>query len=592
MIKGAAWKRRFSGLGFRLMAVMGLALLPLALLSYVQALQSARLSESRSTSAIMGETLVAAEPITALIVQTQGKAQALAAFAPDVIADLAACQALMDRMVAGSEGTLLFAGYVPRDGQMTCGAGGQQRDLSDSANLALMNQTLKPMMLVNTRGPVTNASVLIFTHPVRDQAGQVNGFVIMSMPHDELQNRSLKSDTRRQPLALVTFDATGKVLMASDGLEAADAMLPQALDLKSFVGKPGQSFLAPAVDGQRRAFAVVPLEPGALYLLGAWPANVLDDTFLEGTFPAFMFPALMWAASLLVAWIAAESQVLRHVRSLRDSITAFAGGERQLPELKMEDAAHELRAVGRAYERMTESVVRNEADLENTIHQKEVLLREVHHRVKNNLQLIASILNMQLRSARSAEAKEAMRTVQERVISLATVHRELYQTSGLADVRADELLPRVARDLLRIGSAPERQYELDADVQDIRLTPDQAVPLALFLTEGMANVVKHSWTGGPSRSRIGLQMKRRPGAAMAEFSLCNSLPPDGQGDAPAWTAAGDGFGSQLLLAFAQQLNGTITRGRQGDGYVLTLTFPLRPLTEAEERTSPPRPFDP
>jgi len=229
--------------------------------------------------------------------------------------------------------------------------------------------------------------------------------------------------------------------------------------------------------------------------------------------------------------------------------------------------------------------VRNEADLENTIHQKEVLLREVHHRVKNNLQLIASILNMQLRGARTNEAKEAMRTVQDRVISLATVHRELYQTSGLTDVRADELLPRVAGDLLRIGSAPGRRFELDTRIDDIRLTPDQAVPLALFLTEGMANVIKHSWSVGTARSRVGLRLER-VNESVARFSLCNSLmphPPEGEGSP---VEGSDGFGSQLLTAFSQQLSGTVTRGRSGDSYILTMDFPLRPLTEGEERSAP------
>ena len=588
----AAVKHRVAGLGVRLMAVMGVALLPLASLSYVQGVKTARLAEARVTNVIKGETLIAANPLIAEIVKAQTKAATLAIALPSILrtdtqASMDACITLMDRMVAAHIGIVTFAGYVDRNGQMLCGARGEQRDLAGTSAMDQLLDNPGPKISVNPYGPVSRTSVLIVSHPVQDARGDVQGFAFVSLPHDTLDEQAaVLEDDEAQPLSLITFDAQGTLLTSSVGMERAELSLPADRALSSFTDGPSVSFLANTVSGERRAFSVVPLQSGTLYLLGSWPANRLDNTIFEGAFPAFLFPMMMWAASLLVAWLAAESQVLRHVRLLRDRITAFAAGERQLPGLRMDGAALELRSVGSAYEQMTAAVVRNEADLENTIHQKEVLLREVHHRVKNNLQLIASILNMQLRGAKSDEAKEAMRTVQDRVISLATVHRELYQTSGLTDVRADELLPRVANDLLRVGSAPGRRFVLDATVDDIRLTPDQAVPLALFLTEGMGNVFKHSWVGKLPLARVGLRLERI-GDGKARFSLCNGLMPvtDAEEEAVSVVPRG-GFGSQLLLAFSQQLNGKVTQGRSGDGYVLMLEFPLRPLTEGEERVAP------
>lgn len=591
MIKGAAMRRRFAGLGFRLMAVMGVALLPLAILSYVQGVKTAQLAEARVTNVIKGETLIAANPLIAELVKAQAKAGTLANALTSVLggtgeAGLAECRRLMDRVVEANIGLIVFAGYVDVAGQMQCGARGEQRDLAGSDAMAQLMDNPGPKIAVNPNGPVSRTSVLIMSHPVLDQAGTLAGFAFVSLPHTALDQR-VSSNTRNEgnPLSLITFDANGALLTSSIGMEQAEQTLPVDRPLASFADTTGTSFVASTQSGERRAFAVVPLQSGTLYLLGSWPANRLDNTVFEGALPAFVFPMMMWAASLLAAWLAAESQVLRHVRLLRDRITAFAAGERQLPSLEMEGAALELRSVGRAYERMTEAIVRNEADLENTIRQKEVLLREVHHRVKNNLQLIASILNMQLRGARTNEAKDAMRTVQDRVISLATVHRELYQTSGLTDVRADELLPRVARDLLRIGSVPGRAFDMEVHVDDIRLTPDQAVPLALFLTEGMANVIKHSRTEGKQRSTVGMRLERI-GGGVARFTLTNMvLPVQREGDTSG-AARGDGFGSQLLMAFSQQLNATVTRGQSGSEYVLLMEFPLRALSEGEERSAP------
>lgn len=588
-MKSSSWLRRqYSGLGFRMMTVMGLALLPLALLSYVQGVQSSQLAEGRVTSAILGETWVAAAPMTAEVVRAQGKAATLAAVIPTVMSlqspeDVSGCIEVMNHVVAASIGMVRFASFVPPDGKMTCASTGEPRDFSRSVLFQNMLAADKPMISVSPYDAMLRVPVLLYSHPVRAEGGSLMGVVVLAMPQFNLERHGKDATSAAtQPLALVTFDGEGNLLTASSGMSGASALLPRGRTLADLARSSEQSFVDETNSDQRRAFAIVPIQPGTLYLMGSWPSNRLDNTVFEGRLPAILFPALMWAASLLVAALAAESHVLRHIRALRDSITAFASGDRRLRKLDMEEAAIELRVVGRAYERMTEAVLRNEAELENEIHQKEVLLREVHHRVKNNLQLIASILNMQLRSARSKETKEAMRTVQERVMSLATVHRELYQTTGLVDVRADELLTRVARDLISIAAVPGSRIELETVIEDIRLPPDQAVPLALFLTEGMANVLKHGVVGLGTVSTVTLRLERQEGG-MVQFLLKNTLRASSGALPDDWTQGSDGFGSQLLNAFAMQLGGKISRGRQGDSYELRLEFTQRKVEPDETR---------
>lgn len=176
-----------------------------------------------------------------------------------------------------------------------------------------------------------------------------------------------------------------------------------------------------------------------LYVLSSWmPEHGVSGLFGQ-SLPFWGFPALMWLASLIVAWLAAEHQMLRHIRALRDAMVTFGKGQRMIALPDLSRAPNELRDVGQAFDRMVDGVLHDAAELEDAVHQKEVLLREVHHRVKNNLQLIASIMNLQMRKAFSPEAKLLVKGLHDRVMSLATVHRELYQTSGLTDVRADEL---------------------------------------------------------------------------------------------------------------------------------------------------------
>lgn len=596
MRRGILRRFRFGGLGFRLMTLMGAALLPLAILSYVQAQVTERVAESRAKAAILGDTLLAAAPQIDILMRAQGTVSTLSAALPQALATPEECAALVRRIARQADGRYSFVGFIPTTGKITCTSVDETFDLSETPWLADLLADPRPRLTVNRNGPISGSSILNLSAPVLGPDQRLLGFASVSILHSTIAAQGTGrgggnggANDGEQPLALMTFDDTGEILTASNGMDAVAQTLPLSHKLTEFIGADGAGFLDQTPGGQRRAFAVVPLSPGKLYLLGSWPAQRLDvDGFASGV-PALTFPLLMWAASLMVAWLAAESQVLRHVRDLRDSITAFAGGDRKVKPLDNDKAAIELREAGDAYERMTEAILQDEAQLENTIHQKEVLLREVHHRVKNNLQLIASILNMQLRTTHTAEARAAMQSVQERVVSLATIHRELYQTSGLTDIRADELLPRIVHHILRMGEAPERPFDLDLQVDDIRLTPDQAVPLALFLTEGMTNVLKHTWRGRKGAAQVAIHLLRKPDG-MAELAVVNSLMPQDPASAAAQLAVegrSDGFGGKLLDAFSRQLDGQISRGRQGDTYRLSLLFQPAPLQAAEERLSRP-----
>ncbi len=580
----------WSGLSARLMLAMGIALLPLALLTYSQTVETQEVAKGRARAAILGDTVMAAGPQIDVFLRARAIAASIAAAMPVLRQDMQSCINTVAALQFKAEEAFSLIAFTDMNYQIECASSGLRYDLSGFPGIEDWLAPDEPQMRVNLNGPISNESIVGFSHPVFDEEGTKLGIVTVSIPHvalNPVEALPYSSLPVVQPMALVTFNAQGEVLTATGGLGGAVNYIPAAQPLASFVGTTAQSFLSMTQSGESRAFAVVPLVEGSLYVIGSWPANRLDNRLLEFDVPAFVFPLLMWAASLMVAWLAAESQVIRHVKSLRSSIVAFAGGNRKLVPLKLGKAAAELREVGEAYEKMTEAVLHDEAEMEDMLHQKEVLMREVHHRVKNNLQLIASILNLQLRSAKSPETKEAMRTVQERVLSLATVHRELYQTSGLVDVRADELFPQIIGHILKIGSAPGRRYRIDRKIDSLRLTPDQAVPLALFLTEAMANVMKHA----PREANIPIDVSlrlQRAADGMAELEISNPIDSDTaeQPKRPVTLVSSDGFGSQLLNAFARQLEGQLVRSAEDDAFRLLLRFPIRDLTSAEARVAP------
>lgn len=171
-------------------------------------------------------------------------------------------------------------------------------------------------------------------------------------------------------------------------------------------------------------------------------------------------------------------------------------------------------------------------------------------------------------------------------MSLATVHKELYQTSGLTDVRANELLGDITRQIVGMASAPGRTFRIETDFAAIPLTPDQAVPLSLLLTEGLTNAVKYA-TAAPGEASPCLRLRfAEIGNGRAELCIANSA-----GAAPP-SAEGTGLGRQLVTAFASQLGGEVAAAEADGRFTLRLEFPLsavRRPTSAAEFPEPPAP---
>lgn len=569
--------RLFERLGVRLAVMLAIALFPVLLISILQSRTLLNEARARSEAALMGETMRAVAGETRLIQEAQGAARVLAQMLGTAPPDAADCPALMRAVTEGAP-FISLAAFVPMSGQMTCSSNDAPHDFSGDPLFQEMAAQDTPSFIVNRDGPVSGTSVLGILHPVFDATGQKTGTVSLSIPHSALQvseDGPLLEGTR--PLVIMTFDHQGTILTSSSGLDFAEDQLPRNRSLKALAGPVAATFSETSRLGLDRVYSVVELAPGLLYALGSWPAVDAVSFGPMNTLPPILFPVAMWLGSLLVAYFAVKRLVIRHIRNLGTAILGFASGNRIVGDLDMEGAPLEIRQLAAAYDRMTDTILRDEAELEDLLHHKEVLLREVHHRVKNNLQLIASIMNLQARQARTPEAKELMRGLQERVMSLATIHRGLYQTTGLGDISAAELFPDIVNQILKLGTGPGHRFDVSTEVDDIRLTPDQAVPLALLLTEAMTNALKYagSETGTPW---IRVSLNHPAGESGAELRIANSLGPRA---APA--GQGSGLGTQLLRAFVQQIEGSQSVTESDGVHDLRVRFSLRPLNESEAR---------
>ena len=259
----------------------------------------------------------------------------------------------------------------------------------------------------------------------------------------------------------------------------------------------------------------------------------------------------------------------------------FAIGARSVPPPVLTDAPAEIEDMSQTFHNMARILIRDEEAMEASVNEKTVLLKEVHHRVKNNLQLIASIINMQIRVIDHDDAKRVLRSVQDRVASLATIYRNLYQAEHLDSVQADLLIRDIINQMANASVGPGAGLRIDTRLEPLVLMPDQAVPLTLLATEAFTNALKYSGASDPSAQPWVRVSLRADGPKSAVLEVENSV-------AKTTEAEGTGLGSQLIEAFATQLGGSAEQETSGDRFLLRLRFKVERVNKRSDLAEPPQ----
>mgnify|MGYP002631019299 CR=1 FL=1 len=139
-----------------------------------------------------------------------------------------------------------------------------------------------------------------------------------------------------------------------------------------------------------------------------------------------------------------------------------------------------------------------ERQLEKSIKEKEVLLKEVHHRVKNNMQVISSILNLQSSYIDDETALSILRESQDRIKSMSFVHESLYQSNTLSEVNFSEYIQNIARNLFHSYGRPQGGLRLDFELEEVFLNLDTSIPCGLIINEIVSNSLKYAFEGRES----------------------------------------------------------------------------------------------
>ena len=210
----------------------------------------------------------------------------------------------------------------------------------------------------------------------------------------------------------------------------------------------------------------------------------------------------------------------------------------------------------------------NEAQILASLNEKEVMLKEIHHRVKNNLQVISSLLDLQAGYVAEEEVQNMFQDSRSRVRSMALVHEQLYQADDLARIDFADYVERLTSFLFRSFGRQAGFVDLRLEVVSVLLTVETAVPLGLIINELVSNAYKHAFVDGRS-GQINIALQK-----MEDNQICLSVQDNGIGfPADIDFRRSPSLGLTIIMTLINQLGGQITLDRS-QGTRFEISFPL------------------
>lgn len=560
----------FGGLAFRVLLFLSLTLLPIGLVAFIQTQQIAAQSKRSAELSLLGVTDQSVAIERTLLQEALGAGRALAAVVMLVRDDAEECSNFL-KSYKRDISKYRLVGFVRADSVMACSSTNEVYDLSGSATAQNALTSGKRTVTALDQGAVSGARVVVVTVPVMTPQEETVGFVFISIARSALEAPEPDTEGPKVgPLSVVTFDSSGAIISSEQGDDVTEAELPAGVSLADLPRQGRQVFFGLNSQGEERAYAVTAIVPELVYAMSIWPVNTpILETDFTGRLSS-MLPIAMWVASLVVAFWALNRLAITHIRKLGRQMRHFALN-RTLPRNPLgENLPAEIVAMEKSFRGMANSILQDEARLEDSLREKNILLKEVHHRVKNNLQLISSIMNMQIRQAPTEANRRVLQRLQDRILSLATVHKSLYQDNEMTRVDAGVLLREIVARSLEVGMEPKAGINVVQEYDDIIINPDDAAPLTLLVSEAVTNALKYVPQDRPGQTEIRVSLKyTEPERAL--LRVVNTA---------GGTAIeeGTGLGSRLIQAFSRQLNGNMEIKEEGGHYALELSFPV-PLSD-------------
>jgi two-component sensor histidine kinase len=356
--------------------------------------------------------------------------------------------------------------------------------------------------------------------------------------------------------AVAVVDGSGAAL-GGDAMAIRRLPVPARL-VEALTG--GQStFSDSGQDGSLYEFRVRPVGGNALFVVVSAPVGT-DSLSLAGIWAGFFLVVLASIAVLLVIWFGADRWCVRPLRYIQDFADKVARGE-HITLSPRQPWSPEMASVGAGVTAMAEAISSREAALRANLEQRDHMLREIHHRVKNNLQMISSLLNLQAGEIRSPRIRRFFGDAQNRVLTLSILHRHLYERSSWSLVDFQQFISDLVRQISvgrARGDLPAPRFHIRAPIMAVG--PDTAIPIGLIVTEAVSIALTHDFSRAAT-PEIRIETSER-GEEVELVIEDNGVARD---DGAAIPDGKGGFALTLIRGLAMQLGGEVTIERNPEG---------------------------
>lgn len=467
----------------RMAVLLGLAMLPAGAIAMQVGLNAVSARQEAFREELGRRALQSLTDERQIVDQTREMLRVLAS-SPDLRSNAPDCRAWLSRVMQRYR-NLASISVLSNDGVVRCSTPAVATGFrAPPSALRDRAATLDTFVLgFVARGQITGRPVLSAIEPLHDANGRRVGFVGASIALADLRE-TLDADRSRDGARSAIVDMDGRVVVESsfDPDDENTPSLPSPEQIRSMLGAEPRF-----IEVENGDAVIVPLHEPDLYAVMAWPSGrapwreALD---LTGSIAA---PLLIWLLAIAAGWFAIEIFVARPLSTLEAAARGFARGEEVGETPAMASAPEEIRALRRTLAAMAKTLRGREQRLVETLGEERALLREVHHRVKNNLQMVASLLNIQARAAADESEARGLARAHDRVQLMALVHQRIYASGEVRSLRLDELAAEIARHLLQSRGAPAKDIDLKLELSEARVDVDRAVPATFLIGEALSN---------------------------------------------------------------------------------------------------------
>ena len=376
-------------------------------------------------------------------------------------------------------------------------------------------------------------------------------------------------------LGVVLLITTGRTFRLHEGAERFRALVEASAQIVWTTNARGvvvedspswRAFTGQSVEqcrGMGRADAVHPDD--WIALRARWPGMIAAPCVVETEYRIrHVSGEWRWTAGRAVplidvqgelrGWVMSNTDITERRRAADQVRRAEAEREKFFLELAQLNAQLEQRVQART------------SELTASLREREILLQEVHHRVKNNLQVISSLINMQMRQLAAGASREALEECQSRVLAIALIHEQLYQSDDYAEVQFSEYARSLAASVFHTLGIARNDIKLELAIEPIPLSIKRAIPCGLMINELITNALKHAFPGDRGGT-ICVTLGR------ADDKLQLEVRDDGVGLPESWDIrTSESLGLRLVRTLTRQLAGDLAVHGQ-PGTCFQITFP-------------------